>query len=556
MNEITRIHIAKTAYDIEIAAKKQLEKYIKSLELYTQDADVLTDIEIRITELLAERGVAAGGVITNDDVTAIRKQLGEPYEFAGEESDIAIGADEDTSGRRLYRSTDNAVLGGVLSGIATYFNVNPLWTRLVFVLLLFISFGFAALAYILFWILTPAARTATEKLKLAGRDVTVASIKELNADEEKTQPSRIAPVLQKVLSITLGTIAAFSALFSFVGAVWMVIGGLTLSGGLMEVTNGFIGMGKEYEWLVWLLFWIVVFGTLLLTALFSLIAYAFFAKKLTKTMVISGVVIVVLGIASVATVIGVSATQSMRVANETRSLVRETKTTLPKEFANVRSLTVSVKNKTSKDAHENVFSQYVQIRYIVEDGPARYELSALPTTNLAINTEGSNAIIDLETSNSFRNSFVQPTLTIYGPALESISTNQKDNGAGIEYVTTNQESLTINSVRGGNIHTTGSFAKVVVTGSGSVDLSSSSVQILDVAADDALAVSAGTVRDLTVVQPEVCPSGTYSQNTNVTVAGVTSNKITYNGVVLPAETHTTSCAVVTIDQDDAYEVVQ
>ena len=52
MNEITRIHIAKTAYDIEIAAKKQLEKYIKSLETYTQDSDVLTDIEIRMTELL------------------------------------------------------------------------------------------------------------------------------------------------------------------------------------------------------------------------------------------------------------------------------------------------------------------------------------------------------------------------------------------------------------------------------------------------------------------------------------------------------------------------
>ena len=31
MNEITRIHIAKVAYDIEVSAKKELEKYIKSL---------------------------------------------------------------------------------------------------------------------------------------------------------------------------------------------------------------------------------------------------------------------------------------------------------------------------------------------------------------------------------------------------------------------------------------------------------------------------------------------------------------------------------------------
>jgi hypothetical protein len=32
MKEITRIHIAKKAYDIELDAKKQLEKYLKSLE--------------------------------------------------------------------------------------------------------------------------------------------------------------------------------------------------------------------------------------------------------------------------------------------------------------------------------------------------------------------------------------------------------------------------------------------------------------------------------------------------------------------------------------------
>ncbi len=99
MNEVTRIHIAKTAYDIEIAAKKQLEKYIKSLEAYTQDSDVLTDIEIRMTEILGERGVKPGGVISSDDVSALRKQLGEPYEFADGEGDIAVGPEENVNGR-------------------------------------------------------------------------------------------------------------------------------------------------------------------------------------------------------------------------------------------------------------------------------------------------------------------------------------------------------------------------------------------------------------------------------------------------------------------------
>ena len=37
MKEITRVHIAKVAYDIEVLAKKAIEKYIGSLERYADD---------------------------------------------------------------------------------------------------------------------------------------------------------------------------------------------------------------------------------------------------------------------------------------------------------------------------------------------------------------------------------------------------------------------------------------------------------------------------------------------------------------------------------------
>ena len=320
MNEVTRIHIAKTAYDIEIAAKKQLEKYIKSLEAYTQDSDVLTDIEIRMTEILGERGVKPGGVISSDDVSALRKQLGEPYEFADGEGDIAVGPEENVNGRRLYRSTDDAVLGGVLSGIAAYFNVNPLWTRIVFVLLLFISFGVASLLYIVLWIFIPPARTATQRLQLAGKDVTVESIRDLNVDEETARPNRIAPVVQQILSIGLGTLSLLGAVGVFIGTVWILIAALTFNPQFVDITNGFTGLGDGATWIVWSVFWIVIFGLLLLTALLSLVAYSFFAKKLTKRIFISCVVIVVLGLTSFAAVVGISATQSWRVANETRSM--------------------------------------------------------------------------------------------------------------------------------------------------------------------------------------------------------------------------------------------
>jgi phage shock protein PspC (stress-responsive transcriptional regulator) len=549
MNEITRIHIAKTAYDIEIAAKKQLEKYIKSLETYTQDADVLADIEIRITELLGERGVTAGGVISSADVTSVRAQLGEPYEFADGEGDIAVGSTPThESSRRLYRSTDDAVLGGVLSGIAAYFNVNPLWTRLVFILLLFISFGFAFVAYILFWILTPAARTATEKLQLVGKDVTVASIKELNAEDEVARPNRVAPALQQVLSVGLGVLSVIGAIGVLIGTVWMVIAALTFNDKFMDVTNGFMGLGDGSVWLAWSLFWVVIFGLLLLAALFGLIAYAFFAKKLTKTMIISGVVIIVLGIASVATTVGIGATQSWRVANESRSLVRETKANLPKEFTNVTSAVVTVRSDKQADEHDGYFGYYAAVRYVVDEGPARYELSALPTTKLVINTEGDKATIDMVIPDNFRNSFVQPQLTVYGPALNAVTSNATD----VSYAGLTQDTLTVVANQSSNLNASGSFKKVTVSGSGSVDLGSGSVRALIVTADQSLVVTAGTVRELTVTQPDVCPSGTYGNNTSVTVAGVTSKNMTYNGTEMSAKNHETSCAAVIIDDQDTY----
>lgn len=553
MNEITRIHLAKTAYDIEIAAKKQLEKYIKSLEAYTQDEEVLTDIEIRITEILAERGVAAGGVVGSEDVVAVRKQLGEPHEFAAEgDGDIAVGPATEAGSRRLYRSTDNAVLGGVLSGVAGYFNVNPLWTRLVFVLLLFISFGFAAFAYILAWIIIPPARTATEKLQLAGKDVTLESIKELNASEEAAQPNRVAPALQRVFSVIFGGFAALASLGVIIVVIWAVASALTNNAMFMDATNGFIGLGGEYVWLVWLLFWIVVFGASLLAGLFGLIAYAFLARKLTKRMILSGVIVIVLGIASVATVIGVGSTQSARVANETRSLMRETRANLPREFANVTSATLKIKpTKVSKDG--NYFVQYPAVRYIVDDGAPRYELEALPTTKAVITTEGTAAVIEMEIPSGYRNAFVQPILTVYGPALTALAIDNENNSAQLSYSGASQDSFTINPGESGSVAVSGTYEKVIVKGSGSVQLDSATVKTLEVNSEQNLMVTAGTVRELTVTQPDVCPSGTYQDSTRVEVENVTSGTITYNGTARPAADYETSCASVEVNSDDEDE---
>ncbi len=56
--------------------------------------------------------------------------------------------------KRLYRSTTDRVIGGVASGLATYFKLDPLLVRLLFVIFAVVGGG-AVLIYIILWIVTP-----------------------------------------------------------------------------------------------------------------------------------------------------------------------------------------------------------------------------------------------------------------------------------------------------------------------------------------------------------------------------------------------------------------
>ena len=150
---------------------------------------------------------------------------------------------------------------------------------------------------------------------------------------------------------------------------------------------------------------------------------------------------------------------------------------------------------------------------------------------------------------------------MYGPALSEVSVNELKsnsdrNNVQFTYEGTRQDALTVQGSNGGSINVSGRYESATVKGRGIVDLSSSTVALLVVQSEQVLNVSAGTIRDLQVTQPDVCPSGSYGENdTRVTVASVTTGKITYNGSELPANTHRTNCAAVIIDEDETYSDV-
>ncbi|MDI6779916.1 MAG: PspC domain-containing protein [Bacteroidota bacterium] len=56
--------------------------------------------------------------------------------------------------KRLYRSTENKIIGGVCGGFAEYLNVDPVIIRILWVIMIFIG-GTGILLYLIAWILMP-----------------------------------------------------------------------------------------------------------------------------------------------------------------------------------------------------------------------------------------------------------------------------------------------------------------------------------------------------------------------------------------------------------------
>jgi phage shock protein PspC (stress-responsive transcriptional regulator) len=82
----------------------------------------------------------------------------------------------------MYRDPDNRVIGGVCSGLAAYWNMDPAIIRVVFIVLVLIG-GSGLLVYLILWIVMPEAQTTAQKLEMRGEAVTIDNIKDFFRDE-------------------------------------------------------------------------------------------------------------------------------------------------------------------------------------------------------------------------------------------------------------------------------------------------------------------------------------------------------------------------------------
>ncbi len=180
MQRIIQINIAGRIVPIEEDAYILLKDYITALERQFTDSDgkeIIEDIENRIAELFAIRLQNGTAGIDRYDVQKVIDILGAPNDLndgsapnsSAKQSATYSGYNTGYSRQsysapkrdRLFRDPFNKVIGGVCSGLAYYFDIDPVIIRLIMVVLFF-SFGIGFLAYIIAWAIIPAARNMQE----------------------------------------------------------------------------------------------------------------------------------------------------------------------------------------------------------------------------------------------------------------------------------------------------------------------------------------------------------------------------------------------------------
>lgn len=180
MNKTLNINLAGLIFHIDEEAFNQLERYLETLKRQFRKTEggneIVSDIESRLAELFRQRTSDSKEVINLTDVLEVIEIMGQPEDYIdAEEQSSQTGLPPDYSrSKRIFRDPDNRVVGGVSSGVAAYFNIDPIWIRLLFVILLFSGPGF--LVYIIMWIVIPKAKTTADKLVMRGEPVNISNI--------------------------------------------------------------------------------------------------------------------------------------------------------------------------------------------------------------------------------------------------------------------------------------------------------------------------------------------------------------------------------------------
>jgi phage shock protein PspC (stress-responsive transcriptional regulator) len=184
--------------------------------------------------------------------------------------------------RRLYRSEENKMLGGVCGGCASYFNIDVTWIRLALTALVVLSISFTFfrhviplsfifLAYIVMWIVVPLATTPLQKLQQKGEAPSMKNIgNSVMGNYAPSYPTpvkenkRFADSLVEVISIIAKVLIVIAAIILCPVLIAVVAAMVALIGVSIAIPLGMLQISDTTEATS---FVIIAFVALLLTGI-------------------------------------------------------------------------------------------------------------------------------------------------------------------------------------------------------------------------------------------------------------------------------------------------
>jgi phage shock protein C len=293
MNKIISANINGFVFQIDELAYTKLKAYLDMIKQKVGNTEVAQDIENRIAELFSERLKNGSTAIFDQDVDEVMQQIGNPEQFGAEEQEEkADGSASSTAyqeplKRRLYRDADDKVIGGVCSGIATYFGLDPVIIRLAFAGALFF-FGSGVVLYILLMIVLPKAETPAQKLEMRGEPIDYKNVSKAVEKEFKDAFSKYKPEVKTgverfvEVAVRVGMIVLLIFLVSvFIPGCFGLLTGIGIASWSLPALSSFVFTSSSESYLI--LFGLVLFLIVpLFGLLYSILRIAFKFKPLHK----------------------------------------------------------------------------------------------------------------------------------------------------------------------------------------------------------------------------------------------------------------------------------
>lgn len=270
MNKTVNINLGGMFFHIDEDAYQKLTRYFdaikRSLSKSSGHEEIMKDIEMRVSELFAEKQKTEKHVVTLKELDEVITVMGQPEDYIIEEDEEPKNTNSTNytkplSTKKLYRDKEKGLIGGVCTGLGHYFGIDPVWLKIMFLVFVIAGFGTGILVYIILWIVTPEAVTTSEKLEMTGEPVTISNIEKKvreeydnvsskikNADYDKIG-NQIKTGAGKVGNGLEGFIMTVFKIFSKIIGIFMIMTGLSV---LVLLLIGIFTLGTSvsinYPW--------------------------------------------------------------------------------------------------------------------------------------------------------------------------------------------------------------------------------------------------------------------------------------------------------------------